>query len=540
LDGPEALGEEIARLSAHIHAATHHLLVLIRAFDEQEGWAWGFRSCAEWLSWRTGISPGPAREKVRVARALGDLHILSRAMARGELSFSKVRALTRVATAENEAELLKLARQATAAQLERIVRGWRLVDRLEDAERAEAAEARRHANRFLRLHPDQDGSWRIRGRLDPEVGALLEKALEWAREALYQRKAASTPGDAPVSTTSVTAVATAGAISGDARDQATHEQRCADALGLLAERALAGDGANGEKGEGYGERNSPEPISRAERFQVVVHVGGPEAAARKRTTDGAGDVSAETSARPFHRSTSMDRGPRKQVSAETPTDCAILGPNPGEMPGDAAPSSTPLSPGVFLAHAPTCLPPDTSTRIACDADLVEMIHDSGGRVLDVGRKRRTVPPAIRRALDYRDGGCRFPGCNCRYADAHHVVHWADGGETKLGNLVLLCRRHHRAVHEEGFRVKVREGPEGLQFRFYRPDGEPFPPVPRTPTVPADAMADLVRRNRFRGVDPDAGTTTSSWKGEKLDLGMAIDMMRGLGGGSRGRVSRMES
>ncbi|MFO8175024.1 MAG: DUF222 domain-containing protein, partial [Longimicrobiales bacterium] len=119
-DDTEALGDEIARLSAHIHAATHQLLVLIRAFDEGEGWAWGFRSCAEWLSWRTGISPGPAREKVRVARALGDLPLLSAAMARGELSFSRVRAITRIANAENEAELLELARHATAAHLERI------------------------------------------------------------------------------------------------------------------------------------------------------------------------------------------------------------------------------------------------------------------------------------------------------------------------------------------------------------------------------------------------------------------------------------
>jgi hypothetical protein len=191
----EALGDEIARLDAHIHAATYRLLVLIRAFDEREGWGWGFRSCANWLSWRTGIAPGAAREKVRVARALGDLPLISGAMARGQLSFSKVRALTRVATPGNEKELLELARHATAAHLERIVRGWKLVDRLEDREAAAAAEAQRHANRFLRLFPDHDGSWVIRGRLDPEVGALLEKALEWAREALYRRAPAAGPED---------------------------------------------------------------------------------------------------------------------------------------------------------------------------------------------------------------------------------------------------------------------------------------------------------------------------------------------------------
>ena len=108
----EALGDEIARLAAHLHAATYQLLVLIRAFDEQEGWGGGFLSCAHWLSWRTGIGPGPAREKVRVARALATLPHLSGAMARGELSFSKVRALTRVASSENEEELLEMARSS--------------------------------------------------------------------------------------------------------------------------------------------------------------------------------------------------------------------------------------------------------------------------------------------------------------------------------------------------------------------------------------------------------------------------------------------
>ena len=93
-----------------------------------------------------------------------------------------------------------------------------------------------------------------------------------------------------------------------------------------------------------------------------------------------------------------------------------------------------------------------------------MTHGSDGSVLDVGRKTRTVPPAIRRALDHRGGGCRFPGCGLRFCDAHHIKHWADGGETRLDQLVLLCRRHHRAVHEEGFRVEMVEDTEGTGAR----------------------------------------------------------------------------
>ncbi|MFO8174070.1 MAG: HNH endonuclease [Longimicrobiales bacterium] len=236
------------------------------------------------------------------------------------------------------------------------------------------------------------------------------------------------------------------------------------------------------------------------------------------------------------------------VSGGTPEHHVSAGTSEGHVSGgtsadhvsagtseDRAPSSTPLSFQVPPASGITPFPPETARRIACDADLVEMTHDSGGGVLDVGRKRRTIPPAIRRALDHRDGGCRFPGCNCRYVDAHHIVHWSDGGETKLENLVLLCRRHHRAVHEEGFRVEAREAPEGVRMHFYRPDGELVPVVPQSPAVPADAMADLVRRNRFRGVDPDAWTATPLWQGEVLDLSLAIDMLRGLEGGARGRA-----
>ena len=97
---------------------------------------------------------------------------------------------------------------------------------------------------------------------------------------------------------------------------------------------------------------------------------------------------------------------------------------------------------------------ETARRMACDAGAVVMRHAADGSVLDVGRKTRTIPPALRRALLARDRQCRFPGCNARRCDAHHVRHWADGGPTRLDNLVLLCRRHHRAVHEEGFLVRM--------------------------------------------------------------------------------------
>src|SRR5712692_10128743 len=124
------LGDEIAELSANLDAATARLLELIREFDARGGWNHGFRSCAHWLNWRVGMQLGAAREHVRVARALGLLPRLADALARGELSYSKVRALTRVATPETEEQLLAVGKAGTACHVERIVRGWRRVDRL--------------------------------------------------------------------------------------------------------------------------------------------------------------------------------------------------------------------------------------------------------------------------------------------------------------------------------------------------------------------------------------------------------------------------
>src|SRR3989442_2017043 len=183
----DRLGDEIAELSAHVEAATARLLDLIRDFDARAGWNTGFPSCAAWLSWRVGLDPGAAREKVRVARALGTLPLLAQALARGELSYAKVRALTRVATPETEARLLGVGRAGTADHVERIVRGWRCVDR-----RAEAREtARRHASRALHVYQDEDGMVVIRGRLAPEVGALLVQALTAARETVYRTRGVS-------------------------------------------------------------------------------------------------------------------------------------------------------------------------------------------------------------------------------------------------------------------------------------------------------------------------------------------------------------
>src|SRR3989441_12860437 len=179
----DRLGDDIAELSAHLEAAAARLLDLIREFDERGGWNTGFSSCAAWLSWRVGLDLGAARERVRVARALGTLPRLARALARGELSYAKVRALTRVAKPETEERLLPGGRAGTADHVERIVRAWRRVDRIGEAEQSR----QRHRRRGLHVYQDEDGMVVIHGRLEPETGAVLMKALEAAREVLSQR-----------------------------------------------------------------------------------------------------------------------------------------------------------------------------------------------------------------------------------------------------------------------------------------------------------------------------------------------------------------
>src|ERR1700752_2307751 len=189
----ERLGDEIAELAAHLDAATARLLDLIREFDARGGWGNGFRSCAYWLPWGIGLELGAAREHVRVARALGSLPRLKQALARGELSYSKVRALTRVASADTEERLLAVGRAGTAEHVEMIGRGWRRMDRKAEAQEA----ARRHRHRALHVYPDGDGMVVIRGRFEPEVGAVVMQALAAARDALYRRRAAK---DAPAGT----------------------------------------------------------------------------------------------------------------------------------------------------------------------------------------------------------------------------------------------------------------------------------------------------------------------------------------------------
>jgi hypothetical protein len=148
-------------------------------------------------------------------------------------------------------------------------------------------------------------------------------------------------------------------------------------------------------------------------------------------------------------------------------------------------------------------------------------HAADGSVLDVGRRTRAIPPALRRALQARDRSCRFPGCGVRHTQGHHLRHWANGGPTRLDNLALLCRRHHRAVHEEGYQV-ARDADGTLRFRT--PHGRPISEVPAPPPVPREPSRALIAANEARGLAIGPRTGCPSWLGERLDLGWAIDVL----------------
>ena len=150
-----------------------------------------------------------------------------------------------------------------------------------------------------------------------------------------------------------------------------------------------------------------------------------------------------------------------------------------------------------------------------------MQHGPGGEIVDVGRRTRTISPALRRALAARDRTCRFPGCRNRRCDAHHVQHWADGGVTKLDNLVLLCRRHHRVVHEEGFRIDLDASGEAA---FWRPDGRPFPEGPPPPLWTGAPLAPVSDRLARDGVTIDSRTADPAWNGERVDYSWVVDTL----------------
>ncbi len=357
----DELDERILTLCTRINAATYELLVMIREFDERGGCLkWGLESTAAWLAWRCDLSMATAREKVRVAQALKHLPLISAAFSSGELSYSKVRSLTRVANGDNEEELVAFALRNTASHVAGYCHELRMgaPASLDIAERA-------FVNRSLRVRRDAErGTISVTVDLPLEVGELIEKALDKARddECLEIPELVDT----------------------------SWSKRQADAFVTMLKEYLQDGVAEGG--------------SSSDNYLVTIHV----------------DESA--------------------------------------LAGDVGRSSVPI---------------ETVKRLCCDGRAVVLTETKDGEPLSIGRKSRVIPKGIERAVRARDNNtCCFPGCrNRRFVDIHHIEHWADGGETAIDSLMLLCSKHHTLVHEGRFRI---DRDFQNSWIFFRPDGIAVP------------------------------------------------------------------
>ena len=503
-DNNDQLADQITTLAGQINAANYRFLKLIAEFDRRQAWAGaGIRSCAHWLSWKCGLDMSTAREKVRVAKALNDLPKISTAFEKGELSFSKVRAMTRAATDINEPYLLMIAEHGTTQHMETLVKSFRTVSRTIKSEEAadvndDISEEKKELkeqelqleSRSVTCYQDDDGMWIIHAKLPAEEGGVIAKVLKELGDCIADSKV---KGEAPQSSAKNVSAETflpnhLESRQEEMRDQKQEErltfpQRRADALVAIAEHYLASSHCSS-----LSPLNSLSSLKAAERCQLVLHV----------------------------RAGSLSHGVSDAMNSDTHLD------------------------GRWLI-------PNAARRMACDAGLLVVEEDEVGNVLNIGRRSRIIPPAMSRALAIRDGGCQFPGCcETRYVEGHHIKHWADGGETKLDNLVTLCRHHHRELHTGSFFIALKpqalndETEQPLRFierlcfsKVDRYFDSPFNrsknfEIAANPAKFTCACCDFSELEKTLPSAIDEKTAVTKWTGEGMDVGVAIDGLLSAG------------
>ena len=489
---PATAEEELATLSAHLDAATYRQLVLIRQLDECGHWATaGATTCAAWLSFRIGMAESAARERLRIAHALRDLPKVADAMRTGTLSYSKVRALIRVASPKLEDQLLEIAQYATAAQLERICRGVRQQQLLamEDGEPLDEAERLQIAfeSRDLHLRARGDGTVQVVVTLLPDEAQRVFTAVESMRDAMREECPSLQPSHADAFVRLV---------------DVGYEEATVQVANVSAESAI--------RSLGPGADTSTDD-SADSNLEATVTVA---------------NVSAESDlAAPDRANVSAESDPQRHPRTSPPSADTAARPSPSRKKvsgGDTQRVVIHLAPHLLsdglVANLDdgTWIAPETWRRVACDCALELVKVDEAGAVLDVGRRTRTIPPAIARALDVRDAGrCRFPGCNHRrFLDRHHIEHWSRNGETKLDNLLTLCSAHHQLVHEGGWTVEL----DGDEARFFRPDGT-LMEWPK-PVWVEDAVAELEGAHAELGIGATTGLTR--WNGKRPEYGWCVE------------------
>ena len=437
------LAREITAGAVRLAAATAAWLRLIAEFDRREGWSGhGIASCAHWLAWQCGLSPGAAREHVRVARALPALPLIGAAFDAGRLSYSKVRALTRIADESCEADLLEFALEATASQVERTVRQWRRADDVD----TETVTARRQFDYWW----DDDGMLVLHARLEAEEGAALLAAVNSLAERAARRDRARARRDA--GGTGSSAPDPAPDDPAAQPDPAQPDRAQPDA----AQPTVGPDQTGHDRTDhhqadqdrtGPDQANDPSDRDPSDRDQIIGLTEDEDedevALARERTTARRCAALASLAVAAADADRRAGDPPRREVVVHV--DATVLG-------ADTAAGR------AYLEGGPA-LHPAQVRRMACQATAVVML-EAGREVLALGRRRRLATRAQRRALLRRDGGCARPGCpesRIERLHVHHMRHWLHGGRTDLSNLVLLCDRDHGLAHDLDLIMTRRDG-----------------------------------------------------------------------------------
>lgn len=488
----EALGARVMAAAADAAKQEAAFLELVGEFDacDAVGWWYGLQSTAHWLSWACSISMGTAREHVRVARALRRMPLIRDAFATGELSYSKVREITRVLrhTAEgvtdgpatdrgeaasgageepqagspvpndgaspgfDEAGMLEFARACTASQLARSVSAWQA---------AKGVSRRRRAKQQVSWVVREDGTVHFTADLAPEEGAALIAAVQAATDANQDPEVQpgdeqpdDRPGNQPDS---------------DRPDSDRPDPESASDRREPFEQKLHRTRVQGlvEIANHYlGSR--PEDRSGADRTMVIIEVNA----------DALDPASAKNARQATEAAAERSRG-----NASNPDDASSSMPDPVSGPersrGNVSTTAgDPFAAGKCRVRGVAAIEPTDASRAACDATVLGVIIDHNSVPLAVGREHRLVTKAQRRALIIRDKCCQYPGCHrTRHLKAHHRISWLNGGPTDLDNLILLCQWHHTRVHEHQITITPCQHPDcPIPWRFTRPDGTTISPI----------------------------------------------------------------
>ncbi len=431
-----ALGSKLMQHAAVQASLDYEFCELLGRFDAAGGPSLydGIKSTAHWVGLYCSMSPGPAREHVRVARCLPRMPRAAELFQQGRLSYSKMRELTRLEGLVDEAELCDLALQMTASQLARTSQAFRA---------SPGSRIAALAKRRISTVPIGDGMVRMTVVLASEEAALVSAAIDAAgRRQQIERPAA------------------------DEVEPVDQVQALVDVAGCYLDSAPA------------------DPLD--DHTLVMVH------------------VNAEQLTQTPHDQTPHDQTPHDE------------GDVPAGTPELAAVGSSPLLSQVCFVEEHGPIEAATAQRLVCTAQLVGAVIDRHGDVLALGTTRRLANRAQRRALRIRDHGvCQFPGCTqTRHLDVHHIQTWQSGGPTDLDNLILLCRRHHVAVHEGGIQILLAsaDGPvlPGCRFRFVLADGTPLSGTWRETAYGVASQVAAHLAVRHAAASPEAATATRIW------------------------------